>query len=107
MQLGLTCMRTALLMGKHPLWGLQGMKGWLPWRAVKPIHLDNPPKKWIVHGQALAWPLRGMLRCFQALRTIDKPMSKPPLTQLMGSHMALRAGVYPHKIDWARCCAQR
>lgn len=45
MQLGLTCIRTALLICQHPLWGLQGMKGWLPWRAVKPIHLDNPPQE--------------------------------------------------------------
>lgn len=43
--------------------------------------------------------LRGMLRCFQALHMINKPMSKPPLTQLMGSHMSLNGGVYQHGID--------
>ena len=75
-------MRTNLLLGKHPLWGLLGMKGCLPWRAEKPIHLHKPPKTWLLEGQALAWPLRGLLRCLQALHTIDKPKSRPPCHSL-------------------------
>lgn len=45
-------MRTVLLMCKHPLCGLQGTKGWFPWRAVKPIHMDNTPPQEMDISQA-------------------------------------------------------